>query len=530
MLRGSTLLVSRGQRTLINAEHTGAPITAELSIAAAHVTNSVVALCLVPSRAVEMVSGARLRARVFERKRIDAPSLEDYAGLSLRQSATAAEAGAVLRSLVSARSRTASGDAVAAKVTAALARAPQLLLGFHSPDNFAELAAGACAAWSAAEGEEARAAAPAIRAHFSGLRDLTAALAVAGVLAPGSAHQVLARSNDASSARGSALHSTRQVPSAARVVAIEGGAWPERPFASATLLRPCLDDACAGDPNATRECAVLSEVLLVGPPATRRRADSLRDALGARAVDPSATQNWALLLPQLVCAACVASQRMVVARAPPPGENLPPPPPLTWIVGDSAVNIAGLCGSRYAHCNRIAGGLLRLARKTLRDAPSASAPPGAPSRAGRHSAALSLLGNAKAMALLVAVAMPALDLGATLGVGVDWEARARLRARCRAALWQRLLHVRASHADKRRLVPLMASEFERCPWALLDWGENPVSCAHARELSNFVDACFPAPIATTFPVVDRAVLSAESGRQHERRAKLRRQSAPAQRR
>lgn len=131
------------------------------------------------------------------------------------------------------------------------------------------------------------------------------------------------------------------------------------------------------------------------------------------------------------------------------------------------------------------------------------------------------------MKLLVAVAMPALELGAKLGVGVDWEARARLRLRCRAALWRRLLHVRNSHSDKRRLVPLAASELERRPWTHADWGEKPLSRVHARELTNFFDACFPTPITNTFPVVNRAVLSAELGRKKASRGKQRSQSALA---
>ena len=125
-------------------------------------------------------------------------------------------------------------------------------------------------------------------------------------------------------------------------MAIEGGTWPERPFPSATLLRPRLDDACTGDPNATRECGVLSDILLVGPPATRWRADSLRDALGARTVDPRGTQDWEVLLPQLVCAACVASQNVAAARAPAPAGETPAPPSLSWSAGNSEIDIAGV--------------------------------------------------------------------------------------------------------------------------------------------------------------------------------------------
>ena len=212
------LLMSRGQRTILDSMAAKAPVAQnrsqilpEASIAAACVTSSTVAICLVPSRAAEMVSGARLGARVFERKLVDAPSLEDCVGLSLRQCATAAEAHTVLRSLVSAGARTAAGDAVAAKVTAAIARAPQLLRGFHTPEGFAQLVAGARATQIAADGSVARAVVtPATRAESDGLRDLTAALAVAGALMPRSAHHVLARSSDASSARSSALQSTRQ--------------------------------------------------------------------------------------------------------------------------------------------------------------------------------------------------------------------------------------------------------------------------------------------------------------------------------
>ena len=469
----STVLISRGSREKLPIQSFGIGYSS-LSFGGAHFADGNVVVCFIPS---ELSSGTatKLGPIFFQRRLSSTLTLQDAMSWRLQKNSTASEAIALLQALaVSPGGMT----DVPTTLFNAISNAPKLFDGFaHGMVKSPKRSEAA---------STADALLPSMPNALDTLRDLFTALSVMGGIVPSSPRNMMSKLSEASSCNSTALQSTRQEPAANVVVIIESEVARGRPFACASVVASTL----GARPNGARENAVLSEIVLLGAPG-RKSPDSLAKMMSIHAVDSTGLTNWLDLVPKLVRAAALATEGMrkdqaACGAAYFTGSSPPPSRKESAAAGGASKG----CGHhRFALCNRLAAGILRLVRKMLTDSHQDE------DADDEDTPTLNLLKNTEVMNLLVAVAIPALRIASKLRQSVDWRGRDLRRMRCRSVMWQRLMKFgKPSEIDnifhKHLGLPLL-KPMEAQPWTVRDWSGSSSTNEAEPELRTFYESCFP---------------------------------------